>query len=296
MYVRRKSNWYIYFLSFLITAAFVIVAIFVFRWYLFPTDTQDTGLDKTTGELTDDFKPTAEHSFNLLGMLSNGASDSPELFYIASFNAPANSLTFIPIPNGISVASQGRTLPNVYAAQGGAEIVNVLEKEIGIRCSSYVKMDEQSFETLLTAFGNVEYDIPRTITVKDGEDMVTFNSGRNLLTSEEVFQLVYRAEYDEGESYKFRTAADIFAELINQNYRHLNGSLLDTYYGMIVNSAETNLTEQLYKAHKAALLNTVQYGVQPAEFYIPYGEYTDDGGFTIAENSIISIKQKAGLM
>ena len=88
--------------------------------------------------------------------------------------------------------------------------------------------------------------------------MVTFNSGRNLLTSEEVFQLVYRAEYDEGESYKFRTAADIFAELINQNYRHLNGSLLDTYYGMIVNSAETNLTEQLYKAHKAALLNTVR--------------------------------------
>ena len=157
-------------------------------------------------------------------------------------------------------------------------------------------MDEQGFETLLTAFGNVEYDIPRTITVKDGEDMVTFNSGRNLLTSEEVFQLVYRAEYDEGESYKFRTAADIFAELINQNYRHLNGSLLDTYYGMIVNSAETNLTEQLYKAHKAALLNTVQYGVQPAEFYIPYGEYTDDGGFKIAENSIISIKQKAGLL
>ena len=65
---------------------------------------------------------------------------------------------------------------------------------------------------------------------------------------------------------------------------------------MIVNSAETNLTEQLYKAHKAALLNTVQYGVQPAEFYIPYGEYTDDGGFKIAENSIISIKQKAGLL
>ncbi len=296
MYVRRKSNWYIYFLSFVITAAFVIVAIFVFRWYLFPTDTQETGIDKVTGELTDDFKPTAEHSFNLLGMLSDGAIDSPELFYIVLFNAPSNSITFVPIPNGISVASQGRTLPNVYEAQGGAEVVNILEKEIGIKCSSYVKMDSKSFEELLTVFGNVEYDIPRTITIKKGEDMVTFNSGRNLLTSEEVFDLVYRAEYDEGEAYKFRTAADIFAELINQNYHHVDGSLLDTYYGMIINSAETNLNEQLYKAHKAALLNTVEYGVQPADFYIPYGEYTDDGGFKIAENSIISIKQKAGLL
>lgn len=295
MYVRRKSNWYIYLLSFVITAAFVIVAIFVFKWYLFPTDTQNTGLNKQ-GELDENFSPTAEHSFNMLGILSDGVYDSPEMFFIVSYNAPANGLTFIPIPNGISVASQGRTLPNVYAAQGGAEVVNVIENEIGIRCSSYVKMDSQSFEDLLTAFGNVEYDIPRTITVRDGENMVTFNSGRNLLTSKEVFQLVYKAEYDEGESYKFRTAADIFAELINQNYRHVDGGLLDTYFGLIVNNAETNLTEQLYKAHKRALLNTVEYGVQPADYYIPYGEYTDDGGFKIAYNSIVSIKQRAGLL
>lgn len=295
MYVRRKSNWYIYFLSFIITAAFVIAAIFVFRWYLFPTNTQGTGANRT-GNSGENFRPTAAHSFNVLAILSEGTYDSPELFCMVSFNAPSNSIVFVPIPNGISVDSQGRTLPNVYAAQGGQEVVNVLESEIGIRCSAYIKMDKNSFEGLLTAFGNVEYDIPRTITIKDGDDMVTFNSGRRMLTSEEVFMLIYKADYDEGEAYGFRTAADIFSELINQNYRHVDGSLLDAYFGVIVNTAETNLTEELYKAHKEALLYTVEYGVQPAEFYIPYGEYTGDGGFKIAENSITSIKQKAGLL
>ena len=295
MYVRRKSNWYIYFIAFVITVAFVIVAIFAFKWYLFPSDTQSTGIDKVTGELTDDFKPTAEHSFNLLGMVSEGATDNPELFYLAEYNAPENRLTFVMLPNGLSVGSEGRTLPNVYAAQGGMEVIKVVEKEVGITCSVFVKMDRQSFEDLLTSFGNVEYDFTKTIVVREGDDITTFNSGRHLLTSDEIYQLIVTATYEEGESYRFKLAGEIFSELINQNYHNVGTTLLDTYYDMILKNSETNLTEPVYRFHKAALLNTIRYGVSPAEFYIPYGDYTDDGGFVISENSITTIRQKAGL-
>lgn len=295
MYVRRKSNWYIYFIAFGITMAFVIMAIIAFKWYLFPEDTQNTGVDKVTGELTDDFRPTAEHSFNLLGMVSEGVNDSPDFFYMMEYNAPENSLTFVPLPNGISVDSEGRTLPNVYAAQGGMEVIKAIENEIGIRCNVFVKMDRLSFEDLLTSFGNVEYDIQKTIIVTENEDITTFNSGRHLLTSEEIYQLIIKANYEEGESYRFKVAGEIFSELINQNYHSLDSGRFDTYFEMLLRNSETNLTENVYKQHKAALLNTVKYGVSPAEFYIPYGEYSDDGGFKISENSIISIKQKAGI-
>ena len=65
---------------------------------------------------------------------------------------------------------------------------------------------------------------------------------------------------------------------------------------MIIGDSDTNITEEQYKSRKTALLNTVEYGNEPAGYYIPYGEYTEDGGFRIAENSIISIKQRTGLM
>lgn len=295
MYVRRKSNWYIYFIAFGITMAFVIMAIVAFKWYLFPEDTQSTGNNKATGELTDDFRPTAEHSFNLLGMVSEGVNDSPDFFYLVEYNAPENSLTFVPLPNGISVAGEGRTLPNVYAAQGGMEVIKAVENETGIKCNVFVKMDRLSFGDLLTSFGNVEYDLQKTIMVTDNGEISTFNSGRHLLTSDEVYQLIIKANYDEGESYRFKIAGEIFSELINQNYNSVDSSRLDTYFDMLIRTSETNLTEAVYRQHKAALLNTVKDGVSPAEFYIPYGEYSDDGGFKISENSIISIKQKAGI-
>lgn len=295
MYVRRKSNWYIYFIAFGITLVFVIVAIFAFKWYLFPSDTQSTGLDKVTGELTDDFRPTAEHNFNLLGMVSEGVNDSPEFFFMMEYNAPENSVTFVPLPNGISVRSEGRTLPNVYAAQGGMQVISAVEAEVGIRCDVFAKMDRLSFEELLTSFGNVEYNLQKTIIVTEDGEISTFNSGIHLLTSDEIYQLMIKAKYDEGESYRFKVAGEIISELINQNYRSVDSGLLDTYYDMIMRYSETNLTEEKYKQHKAALLNTVMYGVSPAEFYIPYGEYTEDGGFSISENSVITLKQKAGL-
>lgn len=295
MYVRRKSNWYIYFIAFGITLAFVIVAIFAFKWYLFPSNTQSTGIDKVTGELTDDFIPTAEHSFNLLGMVSEGVNDSPELFYMAEFNAPENRLTFVLLPGGISVGKEGRTLPNVYAAQGGMAVIDAVENATGVRCNGFVKMDRLNFEVLLNSFGNVEYDLQKTVIIKENNEISTFNSGRHLLTADEVYQLIIKANYDEGEAYRFKIAGEIFSELINQNYYYIDSGLLDFYFNTIKNNSESNLTDEVYTQHKAALLNTVQHGVSPAEFYIPYGEYSDDGGFKISENSIISIKQKAGL-
>lgn len=296
MYVRRKSNWYIYFIAFGITLAFVIAAIFVFRWYLFPSDTQDTGINDATGELTDDFVPTPEHNFRLLTMISEGVNDSPEFFCLVEYNATENRLVFIPLSNGISIENEGRTLPNVYAAQGGAEVIKVVNRELDVGCTSFVKMDRQSFEDLIAAFGNVEYSLPRTVIINEAGEISTFNSGTHLLTPNDIYQLIVKADYEDGEAYRFKMAGDILSELINQNYNNVDSNLLDTYFEMIMRTSDTNLTLDVYKQHKAALLNTIKYGAMPADFYIPYGEYAEDGSFKVAENSLITIKQKAGLV
>lgn len=295
MTVRRKSNWYVYLIAFGITLAFVVVAVFAFKWYLFPEDTQPVDNNKT-GELTDDFRPTAEHNFNMLGMLSDSPTNVPDLFVMIMYNAVENRITLIPMPAGISLAKDGRTLPNIYAAQGGDGVASVLESIVGVHFNSYVKLDRSGFVDLVSFFGNAEYDVAKTIIIRDGDDIDTLNVGTQLLTAASIFRLIMKVDFEDGESYRFNCAGGVLSDLINQNFRSVDGSMLDRYYQMIIDSAETNLTETKYRAHRAALLNTVEYGVYPAEYYVPYGEYTEDGGFTISENSVITIKQKADLM
>ncbi|MCM1164949.1 MAG: LCP family protein [Lachnospiraceae bacterium] len=294
MTVHRKSNWYVYLLAFGITAVFVVMAIMAFKWYLFPDNTQEVGAGNN-GELTEDFRPTSEHNFNVMAMLSDSPNDAPDLFMLIEYNAVDSRLIYVPIPAGISVGKEERTLPNIYAAQGGAGVVKAVESVIGVPCDCFIKMDRSSFCDLITAFGNVEYSVKKTIIVKDGTESETFNAGARLITGESVFRLMMIADFEEGESFRFNCVGELMSELINQNFRDVNTSLMDTYYQMIIDNAETNLTEILYRSRKAALLNTIEYGSNPGEFYIPYGEYTEDGGFAISENSVISIRQRAGL-
>lgn len=295
MSVRRKSNWYIYFIAFGIALAFAIVAIIAFNWYLFPEDTKSTGLT-AGGEVTENFKPTAKDSFNVVTMLSDGVSDVPELFMLIEYNAVENRVAFILLPNGISIPKEGRSLQNIYAAQGGSKIISAIYDITGVQCDSYIKFDRAGFIELVSVFGNVNYEVLKKVALNDGAQVETLNVGTQRLDAETMFRLAMFAEYGEGESYKFNCTGQLFADLINQNFRIINSSLLDKYFEIIIKYADTDLTKEKYEAHKAALLNTVDYGVNPGEYYVPYGEYTDDGGFAISDNSVFTIKQKAGLM
>lgn len=296
MAVRRKSNWYIYLIAFAVALTFAVVTIAAFRWYLFPEETSPVGLDKN-GELTDDFRPSKEHNFNGLFMLSDGENDIPELFVMISYNAVDNRIAYIPFPASVSMSTEGRTLPNVYAAQGGEKVLEVLNQVIGVQYDFYVKMDRLAFITLVSGFGNLEYDVAQTMIITDGETAQTLNAGKQRLDAETVFRLMMKADFGEGESYRFNCIGTIMSDLINQNYRVLDGNsqVMDTFYRLIAEHSQNNITEEFYRSRKAALLNTAAYGVSPAEYYVPYGEYADDGNFVIAENSLTTIRQKAGV-
>ena len=294
MYVRRKSNWYIYFIAFGVTLAFAAMAIFAFRWYLFPEETQSAGLN-ASGELAEDFVPDSSYSFSVMVMISENAVDAPELFIVTEYDAVDNRVTFVPIPPGISVSTDGRTLPNVYSAQGGTGVINEVSNHIGIKCSSYVKLDRKSFIDFASAYGNVKINVPKTIIIADGAEAETINAGEVLFTAEMLYRYIMLADFEEGESYRFNMIGNILSEMVNQNISSTDSSLLDTYARLLMNAPDTDITAEKYSSRKAALLNTIMYESSPAEYYVPYGQYTDNGGFDISENSVITIKQKAGV-
>ena len=293
MAVKRKSNWYIYFIAFAVALAFALGVIFIFRDFLFPEVKETTGLT-SSGELADDFRPDSSYDFTVLTMLSDADGGIPELFVMASYNAVDNAVVLIPLPNGISVPADERTLPNIYAAKGGAGAVAAVANATGITCDGYICFDRESIVRLISAYGNVKYNVPKTLVVNDGAELDAFNAGEQIFSPEAVFRYIYLADFGEDESYRFNMIGDITSQLINQNLSYSDSSLLDSYYAIIAEDCDTDITEDFFRSKKAALLNTITYGSEVAEYYIPYGEYSGDGSFVIAENSITTISQKCG--
>lgn len=293
MSVRRKSNWYIYLIAFGIAFAFALTAIFAFRWYLFPEDTAPVAIDET-GKLQDNFTPESRHNFKTLIMISEEASDSPELFILCEYNAVESRLSLIPLPEGISIPNDERSLPNIFAAQGGSGVISAIKNAVDVNIDFYAAIDRAGFVRFVNNFGNVQYNVPKTLIIHDSDKTETINAGDQLLDGDALYLLIMKADYEEGESYRFNIAGALLTELVNQNFRNIDSSLMDTYFKELCDLCDSNFAEDKYRGYKPALLNTVEYGVNPAEYYIPYGEYSDDGGFKISENSIISIKQKGG--
>ncbi len=294
MAVRRKSNWYIYFIAFGIALAFAIGVIFTFRDFLFPEVEETTGLTGT-GELADDFTPDASYNFTILTMLSDTDDGIPELFSMLSYDAVEHAFVVIPLPNGISVPADERTLPNIYAAKGGEGAVSAVANATGINCDGYICLDREAVIRLISAYGNVRYNIPKTIVVTDGAALDAFNAGEEIFSPEAVFRYIYLADFGEGEEYRFNMVGDILSQLINQNISYSDSMMLDSYFRIVTEDCKTNISEDMYLSKKAALLNTITYGSEPAEYYVPYGEYSGDGSFTIADNSVTTIRQKCNV-
>ena len=269
----------------------IIMAIFSFRDFLFPKS-QETGLS-TDGTLSDDFVPDHSMDLSVMTMISDGSADMPSLFIAVTYNAVDNRLLFIPVTDGIALASSGRTLPNIYAAQGGQGVAAAVSDALGIKFDGYVKFDRATLTGLIATYGNVEYNVAKTLLITDGTEVEAINSGDQIFTAEKVFRYIMFADFGEDESYRFNMIGSLLIELVNQNVSYIDGSLLTAYAEDILN-AETDLTSDILSARKAAMLNTVKYGINPADYYVLYGVYGDDGSFTVSDNSIMTIQQKSG--
>ena len=292
MAVRRKSNWYIYIIAFGITLAMIVMVVIFLKDVIFP-ESKETGLN-TNGTLSDDFVPDKSMGLSVMTMISDTDSEMPSLFIAAVYDAVENRLTYIPLNDSIALSSSGRTLPNIYAAQGGSGVAKAVSDVLGISFDGYIRFTRDSFMELMSACGNVEYEVAKTLLIDDGAEVRAINSGKQIFTAEMLYKYIMFADFDEGESYRFNMIGSILIELVNQNISYIDSSLLDVYAANILENSETDLTEDRYKHSKAAMLNTIRYGINPAEYYVPYGEYGDDGSFVISDNSLVTIRQKAG--
>lgn len=292
MSVKRKSNWYIYIITFIITAALLSLVVWKIWDYLFPAkETVTTNASGIT-----DFRPDASNNMTVLLMLSEEKAAIPEYYMLVSYRPKDEVISLVPLRSDIYATEGGVSgnLMQIYQKNGSQGVMYAMENLFDVKCDFYVKFDKYSFIELANFGGTVSVNIPYTLTDPETGDL-DFASGTQILDGEQLYKYITYKNFTEGIEYTNVVLGSVISSMINQNFRGLTTTDLQTIANMIINNADTDFKFDDYTARQKAFLYTTENTYNPAEYYIPYGESDEHGSFILSENSVLTIRDRMGI-
>lgn len=318
MKVRRKSNWYIYVITLIIS--FVLLGFFVRSIWdsLFPTD---TGADSAYSVNNADFRPSADIKLNFVVMLSEMKAGTPDYYMLASYTPRSESVVFVPFPENTRMNYKGNTgsLYEMYSNLGAEAVVGAVSETLGFECENYIKFDRLSLIDFVDLTGNVYVNIPVDITrsrietfletemmevdgemqevtktVKKKVEDIIFPSGAQYFDGETLYSYI-TYDFGKGDDYMMAVQGAAAMNMINHNFRDLSSTELQSFAEKIINSTETGFMFSDYVKYQPVLQYTTENSINPCEYYIPYGE-TEGGYFVLNPNSIQTIRDRCGIV
>lgn len=316
--MKRKSNWYIYVITLIVS--FVILGFFVSSIWesLFPAARDSESVFNVNSA---DYRPSAEIHPTVLVMLSEMKAGTPTYYMLMNYRPRDEVIVFIPLPENMRVNYGGNTgsLYEMYDNLGAQAVVGGLNDALGIECEYYIKFDRLSLIDFIDLTGEVYVNIPSDITEKktefslvteivevDGEEQevtkqvkkeienVIFPAGAQYLNGETLYDyLIY--PFAMGRDYSLAVHGSAAMNMINRNFRDLSSTQLQSYAEKIISSTETNLTFSDYVEYQPVLQYSTENSINPCEYYIPYGE-SEGGYFVIAQNSVLTIRDRLAIV
>ena len=318
MKVRRKSNWYIYVITLIIS--FALLGFFVSSIWdsLFPTEKD---ADSAYSVNNADFRPSADIKMNFIVMLAEMKAGVPDYYMLASYTPRSESVVFVPLPENTRVNYKGNTgsLYEMYSNLGAEAVAGAVTETLGFECSDYIKFDRLSFIDFVDLTGNVYVNIPVDVTESrietyleteiievDGEQQevtkqvkkevedIIFPAGAQYFDGETLYSyLTY--DFGKGEDYAMAVQGAAAMNLINRNFRDLSSTELQSYAEKIISSTDTDFMFSDYVKYQPVLQYTTENSINPCEYYIPYGE-TEGGYFILNPNSVQTIRDRCGIV
>lgn len=317
MKVRRKSNWYIYVITLIIS--FVLLGFFVSSIWdsLFPTEKD---ADSAYSVNNADFRPSADIKLNFIVMLAEMKAGVPDYYMLASYTPRTESVVFVPLPENTCVSYKGNTgsLYEMYSNLGAEAVAGSITETLGFECENYIKFDRLSFIDFVDLTGEVYVNIPADITQSrietyleteimeiDGEEQevtktvkkkvedIIFPAGAQNFDGETLYSYI-TYDFGKGVDYTLAVQGAAAMNMINHNFRDLSSTELQSYAEKIINSTETGFMFSDYVEYQPVLQYTTENSINPCEYYIPYGE-TEGGYFVLNPNSIQTIKDRCGI-
>lgn len=285
MSVKKKSNWYIYIITFVITFVLLGLVVKALWSVMFP--------EKDTSAMggTSDFRPDESVQITCLAMLSETKAGVPEYYMALNYRPRDEVIICVPL-KGNMIVSSGKyegSIKEIYNAAGAAEVVKGVNNTLGIECSNYFKFDKNSFTEFVDLTGDVYVNVPNELSFGG---TVMFEAGSQYLTGVELYSYMTFADYGKGDDYRSAVHGSLIMNLLNQNFRNLTTTQLQTFATKILNTTETDFIFQDYTDNQSSFIYTTTTSVNPAEYYIPYGDTDDNGYFRISENSAATIRDR----
>jgi len=280
--VRRKSNWYIYFISFAATFALLSLLILAFWSKLIP-EKQKTA---AAGQGTYGYMPEEELNINILFMLGQSKGVIPDYFLLMNYRPRDEKVTLIPLKQETYVSGGGKSgkLTDMYRQGGIESIIKGIETTFRIEIGCYIKFDKNSFVNFISMFGDVPVNIP--FNLEDKGSGVAFTAGLSQLSGADLYEYITFPQYGgESEDYRLVAIGSSLAALIKNNTRDLSSEVIQSMFNKIINTADTDLTFADFLIYQKALSYNSENGFDPPSYYIPFGEYNEKGAFVVSEEA-----------
>lgn len=314
MKIRRKSNWYIYAITLIIS--FVLIGLFIGRIWdsLFPNGDDAKNAYSVNNA---DFRPSADIKLNILLMLSEMKAGTPDYYMLANYRPRDEVIVFVPLPENTKVTYKGNSgsLYEMYSNLGEEAVIGGIAETLKIECDDYIKFDRLSFIDFVNLTGDVYVNIPTDIVEKktekvlekqiveiDGEEQeitvqvekeienIIFPAGTQYFDGETLYNYMLYP-FGKGKDYTLAIHGSAVMNMINRNFRDLSSTELQSYVEKIISSTDTGIMFSDYVEYQPVLQYTTENSINPCEYYIPYG--SDEGGyFVISENSAATIRDR----
>jgi uncharacterized protein YejL (UPF0352 family) len=283
---RRRSNWYIYLISFAATFALLSLIVLAYQEVLFG------GGSRTGGG---DYVPDPELDATILLMLGDKQGDPPHMFMMLNYRPADEVIMLVPFSADTVFSAQTSTrstitgtLTHLYSSGGAALVTDGISRAFEIDLNHYIEFDRASFISFTEDLGEVPISVPFDFT----HSGVAFSEGENDLSGEELFIYLNCMNNDNfpqvSKNYDLTVLGEAISSLINNNLNNLNAQTIQRTFNKALNNASTNITIGVYRSYQQALLYTSNVSVAPAGYILPMTTESDDG-LVLTNRSIADI-------
>lgn len=214
--------------------------------------------------------------------------------------ATERKLVLMPLPADTAATLDGteNSLYEFYRLGGAQKAVSAAENCTGTKIDYYMKLNNDSFSTLVSIFGSIDVNIPYNLiyTNPDTGEETIYREGSVYADSNTLRKILTYPLYTAGEEYRAKILGVTASDLINKNVTSTFPSHIDDYFSVVINSpVETNFTAYDYEEHSEALKYISDSGERIAQLVTVTGAYNDNNLFELDADFVRAIPEWLGL-
>ena len=282
---KRRSNWYIYLITFVAASVIAAMIISLFWDVIFPARE-----NKNSGGIKSDV-PDASNNLITLFMLSEEKAANPSLYMIVSFQPADEAVFCIPLKTNmrVQVGNKTATLDEFYSDGGIKSVLYGIEGTVGVKCDRYVKLDRDSLVALADVVGKVYINCAYDVLANDGA--VVFEAGSHSMNGTNLYTYLNYNNPQYGDDYQSLALGSAAVSIVNTNLHGLASTVIQSYFTKLMNTTDNDLTIDDYTKRQQALMFVSTESYRPGQYYIPYGDM-EDGVFVLSPNSRTTILER----